>query len=81
MTDLFRFVALRAPTRELPKDAIDLSTQSKFQTELAQVHDPTIPAVTEADSATVERTLHHAHTWSLLRGLHSAWPTPPWARG
>jgi hypothetical protein len=35
MTDLLRFVALRAPTRELPQDSIDLGTNSAFQKKLA----------------------------------------------
>src|ERR1700730_8334662 len=37
MTDLFRFVALRAPARELPKDSVDLSAKSPLQTELAVI--------------------------------------------
>jgi len=37
MTDLFRFVALRAPSSELPQDSVDLSSDSKFQLELASV--------------------------------------------
>lgn len=38
MTDLFRFVALRAPARELPEDRVDLGTESKFQTDLSGIH-------------------------------------------
>ena len=37
MTDLFRFVALRAAARTAPNQAIDLSTESPFQKELAGV--------------------------------------------
>jgi hypothetical protein len=37
MDDLFRFVALRAPDPQLPKDAIDLTTESKFQKLLAKM--------------------------------------------
>jgi hypothetical protein len=48
MTDLFRFVALRAPARELPRDPIDLSTQSKFQIELSVIHQQIAPAVAPA---------------------------------
>jgi hypothetical protein len=39
MTDLFRFVALRAASSELPKDSVDLSSDSKFQRELARIRD------------------------------------------
>jgi hypothetical protein len=39
MTDLFRFVALRAPLRLGHPDAIDLSAKTDFQGELAKVHD------------------------------------------
>lgn len=38
MTDLFRFVALRAASSDVPKDSVGLSTDSKFQQELAGVH-------------------------------------------
>src|ERR1051326_2992168 len=39
MTDLFRFVALRAASSELPKDPVDLNSDSKFQQELARIRD------------------------------------------
>jgi hypothetical protein len=38
MTDLFRFVALRAPVRQMPAGAIDLRTDSEFQNALSEIH-------------------------------------------
>ena len=55
MTDLFRFVALRAPARELPEDRIDLGSESKFQTALSGIHGQTGPAAPHggADSSPI----------------------------
>jgi hypothetical protein len=39
MTDLFRFVAMRAPVRQVPAGAIDLRTDSEFQIALSGIHD------------------------------------------
>ncbi|ATL69329.1 hypothetical protein [Nocardia terpenica] len=38
MTDLYRFVALRAPERRLPDESIDLRTETRFQEALADIH-------------------------------------------
>src|SRR5258708_35414619 len=51
MTDLFRFVALRAPERRLAHDSVDLGTQSKFQTELTRIHDTEVPLESAPDIA------------------------------
>src|SRR5207248_1215981 len=39
MTDLFRFVALRAPARTRPSRVVDLSTDSGFQEALGGIHE------------------------------------------
>jgi len=38
MEDLFRFVALRAPQRSSPDEAVDLTTGSAFQRDLTTIH-------------------------------------------
>jgi hypothetical protein len=38
MTDLFQFVALRAPVRQVPVGAIDLRTDTEFQNALSEIH-------------------------------------------
>jgi hypothetical protein len=82
MIDLFRFVALRAPVRELPSDAIDLTTDSKFQTELAGIHGQDRSAVGHADGGSspivkAHRVVEQFISGALGPGFISATATIP----